>query len=417
MYSLNFINHNLKSISFRMIGLLYAKGIVLVSTIFVARNLGPENFGHIRLVLALFNLLGILAGFPMERVVASLVAKNPADKKNILFHSIIFLTGIIIVAVIIFYAILSLFNIINDDIAKNIFFRYAPFVFAFVFSYVLIAFLQGSGKIKAMTLGEIIYGSLKAFSIILFVYFAGNSGWLPGRISGEVLAFFAMIILVFGYFRKLIKGRNFKFDFNFIKKLWRYYLYRLAENGLASIQINLDVFLVIWLVNDVKQIAYIGAAKMFLDSFGLFGKSITSGLFPAIAKLHNQKKLFLKHLKKTQFAANIAFAIILLPFFIFAKPLVILLYKTEYIQAVPYLKIFIITALFQNISYINGGYWLAIGNVKLSTKFSLISFVAYILLSFAMMFFYDVFGIILAIMISKIFNAFVSTRLNRECIT
>ena len=332
------------------------------------------------------------------------------------YHSIIFLTGIIIASVTIFYAILSLFNIVNDDIAKNIFFKYAPFVFAYVFSYVLIAFLQGSGKIKAMTIGEIIYGSLKAFSIILFVYFAGNSGWLPGRISGEVLSFLVMIILVFVHFRKLIKGQNFKFDFVIIKKLWRYYLYRLTESGLASLQVNLDVFLVVWLVNDVREIAYIGAAKMFLTSFGLFGKSITSGLFPSIAKFHNQKKLFLKHLRKTQFAANAVFIILLIPIFIFAKPIVILLYKTEYLQAVPYLKIFVITALFQNISYINGGYWLAVGNVRLSTKFSLISFVIYILLSVILMHFYDVFGLVLAIMISKIINAFVSTRLNRECV-
>jgi len=416
MLSLNFFNRNFKSISFRMIGLLYAKGIVLLSTIFVARNLGPENYGHIRLVLTLFSLLGILAGFPMERVVASLVAKNPDEKKQILYHSIIFLTGTIIVAIIIFYTVLSIFNIINDDIAKNIFFQYAPFVFAYVFSYILIAFLQGSGKIKAMTLGEIIYGSLKAFSIIIFVYIAGNKGWLPGRVSGEVLAFFAMIILIFVYFKKLINGQNFKFDFDLIKKLWRFYLYRLTETGLASLQVNLDVFLVVWLVNDVKQIAYIGVAKMFLDSFGLFGKSITSGLFPTIAKLHNQKIMFLKHLKKTQFYANIIFIILLLPFFFFAKPIVILLYKTEYLQAIPYLKIFVITALFQNISYINGGYWLAVGNVRLSTKFSLISFVTYIILSVVLMQFYDVFGIVLAIMISKIVNALVSSRLNRECI-
>lgn len=416
MFNLNFFNRNLKSISFRMTGLLYAKGIVLISTVYVARNLGPENFGHIRLVLTLFNLLGILAGFPMERVVASLIAKNPNEKKKILSHAILFLTVIIVAAVLIFYIMLSIFNFINDDIAKNLFFYYAPFVFAYIFSYVLIAFLQGAGNIKAMTLGEIIYGSLKAFSIILFVYFAGNKGWLPGRISGEILSFFVIIGIVFIYFKKLLRGPNFKFDFGLMKRLWRFYLYRLTESGLASLQVNLDVFLVIWLVNDVKQIAYIGAARMFLTSFGLFGKSITSGLFPTIAKLHNQKKIFLKHLKKTQFAANIAFAIILLPFFIFAKPIVILLYKEEYLQAVPYLKIFVVTALFQNISYINGGYWLAVGNVRLSTKFAIISFVAYILLSIILMYYYDVFGIVLAILISKIANAFVSTRLNKECI-
>jgi len=410
------LSKNIRRIYLRMLGLLYAKGIILISTVYVARKVGPENYGHIRLALTLFSLLGILSGFPMERVVAFLIAKESDNRKQILYHSIIFLFVIIFFSLILFFLMLKAFNIVNDDIAVQLFFKYSPFVYFYVFTYVFIAFLQGSSKIFAMTISEVIYGTIKALSIITFVYLLGFNGWVAGRISGEVVSFILILFIIFLYSKKLLNNQGYNFDLKLIKILWKKYLYRVSETGLAALQENLDAFMVIWLVNDVKQIAYIGAAKIFLTSFGLFGKSITSGLFPSIAILYDKKNDFLRHLKSTQFATNAIFLILLTPIFIFSEQIVVLIYKNEFLQAAQYLRFFIVAAVFQNISFINGGYWLAVGNVKLSTKFSVISSVAYILLSVILMHFYDVFGIILAIMISKIVNALVSIRFNRECI-
>ena len=395
---------SVSNISVRMTGLLYARGIILVSTIYVARTVGPENFGHIRIVLSLYNLLSILAGFPMERVVASMIAKFPKNRKNILIHSTIFLLIIIFGSILFFNLILRIFNLVNDNIALELFFKYSPFVFAYVLSYMLIAYLQGAAKIKAMTLGEIIYGTFKALSIIGFVFFFGYFGWLKGRVIGEVFSFLCIIVIAVIIQKKIIADQTFKIDFNLFKTLWKNYLYRLTESGLTAIQTNLDVFLVMWFVQDIKQIAYIGAAKMFLTSFGLFGHSITSGLFPSIAKLYDNKKRFLTKLKKIQFTSNLVFIFILVPFFVFAEQIIVLLYKSEYIEATRFLKIFIIAAIFQNIGFINGGFWLAIGNVKLSTKFSIISFIFYTLLSIIMMYFFDVIGIVIAILCSKIYS-------------
>ncbi len=121
----------------------------------------------------------------------------------------------------------------------------------------------------------------------------------------------------------------------------------------------------------------------------------------------------LKHLIRTQKSTNLLFFIALIILYIFAPFIIITLFGLDYQPSILLFRIILIAALFQNISFINGGYWLAIGNVKLSTKFSLFSFIFYIIISIILIIYFQVIGLAIAIALSKLFNAVYSSKLSR----
>lgn len=404
---------SLTNISYRVIGNFYGKGIVFLATTLVARKVGPENFGHIKIVLSLFSIFLIFSGSQITRAIATYTTQFPNERKKLFLIGIEFIIICYVISLILFYLFLNMFNIITDTFALSIFFIYLPIIIFFILANSFKALLQGANDIIRMTTFDIIHGTIKGIVIIVFVWTLGMNGWLKGRIIGDITACILLLLLTIPFFKKYFKNQDFSQDKKWFRKYLVYYGWSFSGSGLITLQNNIDTFLLLWFVKDISQIAYLGVARLFLSSLGIFGISITSALHAKIAILYEDKQQLLKHLIMTQKFTNLLFIFALLILYIFAPGIIITLFGQDYQPSILLFRIILIAALFQNISFINGGYWLAIGNVKLSTKFSFFSFIFYIIISILLIIHFQVIGLAIAIVLSKLFNAIYSSILSR----
>ena len=101
----------------------------------------------------------------------------------------------------------------------------------------------------------------------------------------------------------------------------------------------------------------------------MYTQSISSAIFNRVAKLSGQEKNLKSLLFRLKLITVPIYVIIAVGFYFFAESIVTNIFGDLYLDAVPLVKIFIISSVFLNYTQLNGGFWSATGNVKLISKY------------------------------------------------
>lgn len=407
----------LAKIGYRVLGTFYGRGIVFLASILVARQLGPANMGHIGIVLSLFSIFEVCAGGQISRAMATYIAQEPERQRPVILMGTGLNLIIFLAALLAFQTLLMFLNPVSDLVARDLFLLYMPFIVCYMLVQILLAVFQGNNDIRGMTHLEIINGTLKSGLVIIAVYAGGVEGWLKGRIGGEVIGILLLLVLSYPALRRFVSGSVFSWDNALLRKYLCYYGWAFLGYGLNNVQNALYPMLTMWFISDSEQVGFISIAMTLLVSLGLFGISLTSAIYADVAALHNNRVGFLRHLRKYQIWGNASFTLLLIVLFFSAKPLILLLYNEAYLPVVPLFRIFLLAAFFQNISFINGGYWLAVGNVRLQTEFNVWSTVVFVPVTLVAVYFYSVTGLAWSVVVMKVFHALLSTRMSYRCVS
>ena len=405
-----------KKISYRVLGSFYGKGIIFLATAYVSRALGPEYYGHVSLVLSLYSIFMLLGGFQLSKAVATWVAQEPSHSRTIVTHGFAFQTIAFVATLALFQIAFRLFDPLGDPIASDLFVRYMPFIVLYIFSETMKCMLQGLNKIRYMTILEALQGTLKAASVVVFIMLFAKTGWLQGRIIGEVFSTVLIAVLLIPVFTKSLDGKAGIADGRLWKRFKHYYTWSTVSGGIVQIQLHLQPFLVLWILHDTSEIAFIKIALLYLTSLSLFSTSITTALYADIAKLHNDRHAILRHLDKTLVVSGGISILLAVVLAVVAKPLILLLHGEAYLPVVPLFRVFMLASVFQHVSFVNGGYWLAVGNVKLQSYFAIVSVVLFLLFNFMLVGRCQLMGLAWAMVLSRFANALLSYISSRKWI-
>jgi O-antigen/teichoic acid export membrane protein len=284
-----------------------------------------------------------------------------------------------------------------------------------VLSQNIICYFQGLGKVGLMTILELVRSITTSAIIIFGVKYLNEplTGWTYGKSLGILLTLFILIIV---YYRNnasnIFKWKN--SDIQLYDKLKKYFYWGLL-GAVFSIAIrNMDVIIISNTFHNDARTGLFKLSILFFTAFGLFGQSITSALHHRIAALADNLpalKLFTFKMKLITIPIYCLVALIL---FIYSANITTFIFGDKYIELGAILKIILIASIFQIYTFINGGVWAGIGNMKMNSQFFSISSIVYIMILILFINKFDFLLFPYALLISSIFAAVYSEYLFRK---
>ncbi len=321
--------------------------ISLIVNIWMARYLGPTNFGTISYVFAFVGIFGFISGLGINDVLVRELVKYPHKKNELLgtafwllsfggilafiistTSALIFESTPLIKAMIILYSTIFLWSPVN------------------VVAYYFQATIQAKRNAQAQIFGTIIVSLVKVILIltgqgIIWLVFAFILDYIVGAILYAV-----------NYLRSDLIFKDWKFNKILAKSFLSASFYLMLSAVTGYLLLKIDQVMIKFYLTETSVGLYSVAVK--LSELWYFIPGIICGsLFPAIinAKITN-KEIYANRIKKLYiFLAGTAL-LIAVPIAILAPWIIKLLYGINYLGSIPILQIYVWSGI---------GYFLSIG--------------------------------------------------------
>jgi O-antigen/teichoic acid export membrane protein len=338
----------IRDTSILQLGSFVSFGISAFSSIIIARLLGSDNYGIYALVFSFASLVGIFMNVGVSYTVLTLLPaaytkKDKLEITNILGYcfyitvAIFFTVGIVILILSPFVA-----QLMYQDSEIGRMSRYLVAMSTVNVVFFIVTFiLQSVRKIKSLAVFENFNKLVYLIIPILLLFFGfGVQGIVWGYLISSVLIFIiSLFYLEYLSFHDpllpsalpLLKSWR---QINF----WRYFKFGFliaVDKNLNNLYSILPVTLLGILAVSTSQVAYFKIAIGYLALPTLFLTSIARILTVQLPKsLIYGKRVFKDNFKESSLVSGFLFIILLVPFLLFATPLIKLLYGQEYLPAV-----------------------------------------------------------------------------------
>ena len=395
---------------FLISGTVISTVILAISSILIARLLGPELYGQYALALVvpqllfLFTDLGINQG--ITKFTSDLQSKGETNRiANIIKHGLLLRATIGIGIFIINYAFADLIASIllqRPDLAFYIQLASISILFQVIFTTATSAFV-GLDKTEYQALTTNVLATAKTIiSIALILIGLSITGAIAGYVISYIVAAVTgipLLLLMLRKKKKAAKSDGFKTN---LKTLFQYgtplYISVLLTGFLPFFT---SVILALFATD--TDIGNYKAAINFAALLTVLSGPITTVLLPAFSKLNSATSQKINRFFRI---TNKYTAIIIIPItfliIIFSNELVQIIYGSTYASAPLFLSTYCLLYFLVGIGYLNlQSLYNGLGETKTTLKISLISFFALILLSLPLTQAYGVQGIIVAFLLAN----------------
>ena len=303
--------------------------------VWVARYLGPSDFGLMNFAIAFGSLLGPFVGLGVTSILVRELVTNPKNKSALIGTAfwIQFVTGIIAMIVM----NIAILILRPSDLMSFL------VVFVFSLGYIFSVFdilscwfdskVESKNVVFARNGGIILSSILKVGFILLgfpLIYFV---------IASLLDAIFRAIFLLYFYFKDKESIFSWKFDFTLAKTLFASSWPLIFSGTMIVIYMKIDQVMLGFLLGDAQVGLYSVSVKL-TEIFYFLPGAIMISLFPSlITSKKISKEVYHSRLQKLfDFMTWVPFVIIL-PIFVLSSFLVFFLYGPEYVLAGPALAI------------------------------------------------------------------------------
>lgn len=301
----------------------------------IARYLGPENYGVLSYAVAFVGLFGFVASLGIDSVLTRELVRFP-EKRDELLGTAFFLKLISGISAIIFTIICSFIFENNQFVRLLIILFTAPFVFQImnVISSYFQAEVKSKNSVKAFLVSTIISSFLKIFVII----FDKGVGWIIVVFALDSL--WQSIGLALSYKYNGLKIKDWRFNKELAKKIIKYSWPLMLATGAGFIYLRIDQIIVKQLLGDYYVGIYSAAVKL-VEVWYFVPAVICSSLFPAIINAKKtSKEIYKKRLNNFYLLMLLIPTIIALLITIFARPIILGLFGPAYSPAIIILQIY-----------------------------------------------------------------------------
>jgi O-antigen/teichoic acid export membrane protein len=355
--------------------------------IWIARYLGPEQFGLFSYTMSFVGLFTAIAALGLDGIVVRELVKDES-KRDKLIGTAFFLKLIGAIFTLILLFIATQFTS-NDTLTNALIFIIASSVIFQSFNVVDFYF-QAKVLSKFVVFANIIslfVSSIVKIALILneapLVYFA-------------YAVLFESVILALGFIyfysrQKELKFANWRFDKNIAKSLLKDSWPLIFGILGAAVYMKIDQVMIKEMLGN-EQVGYYAIAVQITSAWFFITTVITSSLFPALINYKKtNEKLYLNRLQEIyNILLKISFLISIL-IFIYSQELIIFLFGNEYSNSIEIVDIYIWSIVFIYLSNGSWGYYL---NENLQYIASLRLIYGSILNIFLNLYFIDYFGVI-----------------------
>jgi len=303
---------------------------------YVARYLGPTNYGLLSYAVSFVGLFSFIANLGIDQVLYRDLVKYP-EKENEYIGTAFFLK--LIGGLFAFLLVLIFTFIVNTDEVTNILILIIAFSFIFQSFNIINYEFQARVKAKYPTIGSLVSIFILSLLKLLIIFFGKGIIYFAFIYLLESLLYAIMFIFIYKKFNYKILGWTFnkKISLLILKDSWPL----LFVSAFTIIYSRIDQVMVKHFI-DQTAVGLYGAAVSIAEIWYFIPGIIVSSIFPAII---NAKKIneivYKKRLADLFLLITIISLGISIPIFILAKPIIYIIFGSSYLSAISILQIYV----------------------------------------------------------------------------
>jgi O-antigen/teichoic acid export membrane protein len=331
----NFTKYS-KNISWMLFGRIFTMGVSFLTTLYIARTLGPTNFGELDYALAIIGMFGIVAAWGIEGVLNRELIKHPEHHNELIGTAFLLrfllglVAGILVICIAWFLPIDSLskmllivlsftYTIGTFTLLQQVFFAYAESKYPSIIM-ALVTLMTNLSKVFILTLGKgVIY--LAASMILESILYALLYYFLYQRVFHRTIFQWSFSLSVA---KTLLKTGT-----------------AIAFLGVfAMIYSRIDQIMIKHML-DATAVGLYSAGVRLVDVWGFIPTIIGAALYPAVLNARKiSEALYHKRQRQLFFLYAVPAVIIAIGLSITAKPLMALIFGREFIDGFHALQIY-----------------------------------------------------------------------------
>jgi len=312
----------------------------LVTTIIIARTLGPELQGIYTLIVLLPTMLVTFMNFGIAPATVFSIGKNKRTLNTIVSTNIVlsFFISIFAIVIGILFAILTQNTFFEGVALKALLIVLLVLPFLFINSF-LQAVYQGTQNFRRyneiIVLNRVIQSLF--LIIVLLIFQLGLTGALIAYGMGSILPTY----LIYRYFKKdQFKFKISDFSWSLSKEYFNYGYKAHLSNIVSFLNYRLDLLMVSFYLNPLAVGVY-NVAVSIAERLWVFSAPVSAALFPRISSLESDEEKTELTVKVARFILYLSIIVGILFFMI--SPLAIkILFGNEYSDASNVIRILIV---------------------------------------------------------------------------
>ena len=324
------LNVALTNTSWLVVEKMLTMALTLVVSVLIARALGPEQFGIVTYIVALFTLISPLSALGLNAIVTKelVIGKHSSVcvMSTVLFYRIV--GGIVTLATVFFAIKMNILTQLNG-------YEWAIFLLAIVnvFSafHVIDFWFQAKVLSKYIALSRFIVVACFAFIKCALVFYGLTiDSFLYAIILEYLLICIAFFIV---YYQKNGRFSIFKIDFLYGFKLLKKSFWLILSGVASVIYLKIDQIMLAEMVSTTETGIYAVASRLS-EVWYFFATTLVASFFPSLLKLKQmdvnryQKKL--QQLNDVLFICSVLIAIFM---YFFGELLIVTLFGEQYFAA------------------------------------------------------------------------------------
>ncbi|MCM3127716.1 flippase [Paenibacillus provencensis] len=375
----------------------------LAVSIVMARLLGPEELGKWNYAESFFGMFLVLTTLGFDSIIVRDLVKNSSDRNELLGTAAVLKFAGTLTAIVVSYSLISIIRPEDTTVKTiNLILALAALFQVFdVIDYWFRSQMLSKYTVIAKNIGFVISSVFKIGLLVqgYSIYLVAFCAHLEFLIAG--------IILIYNYTRNKWKIKEWKFRFEKAKSIMTSSWPLILSSSAIYVQARIDQVIIGEMLGDAAVGQYSTALRL-IEVLGFIPVVISTAYAPIVtrAKLegNDKYKQVLSQVYKLMF---LVFLLTSLPLFFLSKPIVMLLYGPEFIQAGTLLSLFSIRLFFTNFSVAKSLFITNESLFKYTLLTSIIGAVSNIALNFILIPIFGVEGSILATIISFTISVFI----------
>jgi len=330
------------------------------SLLLIAKFVTPIELGQIKAMHAFIGVATILAGFGFNTAVLKLCSeKKPLEERAFIFKQNFYYTALPILFVLVCLFALAKLGLLSPDRNIN---RWLPLYMlvipAMAYTSLIMVYLQALKKIQLMAKLQILIRFFGFIILVVMTYFYGLIGFILSTIFVGYIALLPLFNLIKDNFESKMKGAI-VFSRSFFYAKWS-----VAGNAVGRIGQYMDIFMLNYLIKDRVGFGYYGLSTIFILGLNYITSTVQSIATPYFSEKSNDKKEFLRVLKKYEkLMILLALGASIIAFLI-VPPFIKTVYGNNYAPAGSYFRILTLKYFFRSCYALLGVAILGLGKMK-----------------------------------------------------
>lgn len=316
----------------RIVGMV----IAFITTAYIARHLGPTNYGQLSYALSYTGLFGFLASLGIDQILYRDLIRYPEKRDSYMGTALVLRLTASVITVVLCTASAYLWS--PKDVSLILIFLVSlTFVFS---SFLLLSYeFQAEAKSKYPSIFSIFIVII--LNILKLIVIFNNKGviYLAGIIVLEP------ILYAFGYWylrtREYGSAKNWRFDKTIAISILKDSFPLIFASAFFAVYARIDQVMIKNMMN-TESVGFYDAAVRMSELWYFIPSIIISALFPAIV---NAKKisveLYYRRVKKLFWLVLLISMLIALPTMLLSKYIISIVFGMGFIAAVPILQIYV----------------------------------------------------------------------------